>query len=414
MVCGRRVGTTYGRAMLSFSLPSSRPAVSVGLSAFLAGALALTACTSTPTAPKVPKVVTTTVAVPTPTAVAKPQPFKAKGVPAALAAVIKPLYYGGSVPSSPSAAKVLGKRKPVKAAKAVAVSGAVAMWKGVPIAVVTSGRDVTLAVAAPKWKVVGGWWPSIGVSAPSLGGASRRVLVIGSDARPGQAIDRARGDSLHIVGLDGHGGGGVLGIARDAYVPLATGGQGKINSALTGGPEALQRTVVSAAGVPLEGYLITGFLGFKQLVDGIGGLPLNAPVAVKDTKSSANVKAGANKLSGVQALSYGRARYAVPGGDFGRSANQGLLIMAGAGFAKLAGPARLPGLLAMAAPKIGTNLSAEQVLTFAAGVYIIHPNKVRNRVAAGGIGMTSGGESIVLLDAKARRLFADIRNGNLS
>ena len=384
----------------------------MGLATVLAGALALSGCTS---APKAATVTKTTSAAPTTTAAPTPPVFTAKGVPSALAAIIKPLYYGGRVASSPTAAKVLVKRKPVSATNAVVVTGAVGVWKGVPIAVVTSGKDVTLAVAAPTWRVVGGWWPSVGVSAPSLGGSSRRVLVIGSDARPGQAIDRARGDSLHIIGVDGHGGGGVLGIARDSYVQLATGGQGKINSALSlGGPQSLQQTVVSATGVPVEGYLITGFLGFKQLVDGIGGLSLNAPVAVKDTKSSANVKAGANKLSGVQALSYGRARYSVPGGDFGRSANQGLLIMAGAGFAKLAGPARLPGLLAMAAPKIGTNLSAEQVLTFAAAVYVTQPNKVHNRVAAGSIGMTSGGESIVHFDNNARRLFADIRNGNLS
>ncbi len=400
--------------MLPSSRYSSRPALTLGLATVLVGSLALSGCTSAPKAPS-PPTATKTSAAPTTPAVVLPPPFRAKGVPAALAAIIKPLYYGGRVASAPSAARVLVRRTPVKATKAVVVTSALGKWKGVPIAVVTSGRDVTLAVAAPTWRVVGGWWPSIGVPAPSLGGASRRILVIGSDARPGQAIDRSRGDSLHIVGLDGHGGGGVLGIARDSYVSLATGGQGKINSALAlGGPGSLQRTVVSATGVPLEGYLITGFLGFKQLVDGIGGLPLNAPVAVRDTKSSANVKAGANKLSGVRALSYGRARYSVPGGDFGRSANQGLLIMAGAGFAKLAGPARLPGLLAMAAPKIGTNLSAEQVLTFAAAVYVTHPNKVHNRVAAGTFDMTSGGESIVRFDAKARRLFADIRNGNLS
>jgi LCP family protein required for cell wall assembly len=284
----------------------------------------------------------------------------------------------------------------------------------VPIAVVTSGKDVTFAVAAPTWKVVGGWWPSIAVPEPSLGGA-RRVLVIGSDARKGQHVDRARGDSLHIVGLDGHGGGGVLGIARDSYVPLATGGSGKINSALTsGGPWGLQRTVVSATGVPLEGYLITGFDGFERLINGIGGLPLKAPVAVKDKMSGANVRAGENKLNGRSALAYGRARHGVAEGDFGRSGNQGRMIMAAAGFTKLAGPAQLPGILQIAAPRIGTNMSAEQVLTFAAGAYATNPAKVNNRVAKGGFGWTSDRQSIVLLDANARRMFADIRDGNLS
>lgn len=395
--------------MVLVSSLSSRRAVSAGLVTVIAGALALSGCSSSA---KVAE--KKTVAAPTTTAVATPPPFTARGVPAALAAMIKPLYFGGHFLSSPSATKVLRHRKPVKAAGPVVVSAAVATWKGVPIAVVTSGKDVTLAVAAPSWKVVGGWWPSLGLPAPSLGGA-RRVLVIGSDARPGQPVDRSRGDSLHIVGLDGHGGGGVLGIARDSYVPLATGGRGKINSGLTfGGPWGLQRTVVSATGVPIEGYLITGFDGFQRLINGIGGLPLNAPVGVRDKMSGAHVRVGKNKLNGGAALAYGRARHGVAGGDFGRSANQGLMIMAAAGFAKLAGPAKLPGILQMAAPRIGTNLSAEQVLTFAAGAYATDPNRVRNRVATGGFGWTSDRQSIVLLDANARRMFADIRDGNLS
>jgi LCP family protein required for cell wall assembly len=395
--------------MPSASLSSSRPLLATGLSTLLAGALALSGCSSPPKAALTPAPVSTTIAV------AVPAPFTATGIPADLAAVIKPLYFGGTVPSSPTAAKVLLRRKPVKAAGPVAVKGSVALWKGVPIAVVTRGKDVTLAVRSPRWRVVGGWWPSIGVSAPSLGRSPRRVLLVGSDARPGEPLDRSRGDSLHIVAFDGHGGGGVLGIARDSYVPLASGGQGKINSALTlGGPLGLQRTVMAASGVPLEGYILTGFDGFQRLVDGIGGLPLKAPVTVLDKMSGANVKAGPNRLTGGQALAYGRARYQVPGGDFGRSANQGLLIMAAAGFAKQVGPAKLPGILAMGAPKIKTNMSAEQVLTFAAGVFVTQPGRVRNRVAAGGFGWTADRQSIVLLDGGARRLFADIRDGNLS
>jgi polyisoprenyl-teichoic acid--peptidoglycan teichoic acid transferase len=393
-------------------VPLSRPLLHVGLSTLLVGALALGGCSSPTKAvakPLVKPVVSTTVAV------VRPAPFTATGIPAELAAVIKPLYFGGRVPSSPTAAKVLLKRRAVNPAGPVVVKGSVASWKGVPIAVVTRGKDVTLAVKAPRWRVVGGWWPSVGVSAPSLGRFPRRVLLVGSDARPGEPLDRSRGDSLHIVGFDGHGGGGVLGIARDSYVPLASGGQGKINSALTfGGPLALQRTVVSASGVPLEGYILTGFDGFQRLVDGIGGLPLKAPVTVLDTMSGANVRAGPNRLTGGQALAYGRARYEVPGGDFGRSANQGLLILAAAGFTKQVGPAKLPRILAMGAPKIETNMSAEQVLTFAAGVFVTRPGKVHNRVATGGFGWTADRQSIVLLDAHARALFADIRDGNLS
>jgi LCP family protein required for cell wall assembly len=393
------------------SLISSRPVASVGLPTILVGALALSGCSSAPTEARKP------LAAPTTVAVVKPPPFRATGMPADLTAIIKPLYLGGQVVSSPSATKVLNRRKPVKVVgqPPVVVRGALGAWKGVPIAVVTRGKDVTLAVKAPKWKVVGGWWPSLAVPVPSLGASPRRVVLIGSDARPGQPVDGARADSLHIVGFDGRGGGGVLGIPRDSYVPLSTGGQGKINSALTfGGPKAQLRTVASATGVPLEGYLITGFDGFQGLIGDLGGLPINVPVAVKDSFSGANLKAGAVKLNGGQALAYGRARHGVAGGDFGRSENQGRMIMAAAGLAKLVGPAKLPGILTKAASRIGTNMSAEQVLTFAAAAVATNPGKVNNRVAIGGFGMTSDGQSIVRLDADARRMFADIRDGNLS
>ena len=391
--------------------PSSRPAVFLGISTLLASALALSGCS---TGPKKAAVPTKATVAPSAAAVVTPPVFTATGVPAALAAVIKPLYYGGALPASPSADLVLRKRKPVTATSLIVVKGAVSSWKGVPIAVVTSGSDVTLAVAAPRWKIVGGWWPSVGVAAPTLGGA-RRVLMVGSDARPGQSVNKSRADSLHIVGVDGRGGGGVLGIARDSYVNLATGGKGKINSALTfGGPVGLQRTVVSATGVPIEGYVITGFDGFKRVIDGIGGLPMKVPVTVIGAGADVTIKAGANHLTGRAALAYGRQRHTVAGGDFGRSANQGLLIMAAGAFAKLAGPAALPGILHIADPNVTTNLSAEQVLTFAAGTYVTQPNKVHNRVAAGTFGWTADRQSIVLFDANARRYFADIRDGNLS
>jgi LCP family protein required for cell wall assembly len=389
------------------SLASPRPVLIVGLLTIVVLVLVVSRCSSEPEVVKKPVAVISTTKP-------APPPFTASGMPADLAAVIKPLYFGGKVPSARSATKVLSKRTPVKAGGRVVVRGSVSTWKGAPIAVVTRGKDVTLAVKAPRWKVVGGWWPSLKAGTPSLGGGPRRVLVVGSDARKGQPAERSRGDSLHIVGYDGHGGGGIVGIARDSYVPLASGGRGKINSALVfGGPASLQRTVTSATGVPLDGYLVTGFAGFRKLINGVGGLPVNAPVAIKDKDAQANIKAGPQKLSGAEALAYSRARHTVVGGDFGRSVNQGRLIQAAGGLTKTAGPLRLPQLLHTVGGAVGTNLSAEQVLTFAAGAYVTNPKKVKNKIAAGGFGMTSDGQSIVVLNAQARRLFVDIRDGNL-
>ena len=123
-----------------------------------------------------------------------------------------------------------------------------------------------------------------------------------------------------------------------------------------------------------------------------------------DKASKADLRAGRQTLDGKQALAYSRARKSVAGGDFGRSANQGLVVLAAAAMARLAGPAALPPILTRAAPSLQTDLSAEQVLTFAASLYVTDPRRVGNRVAKGGFDTTSGGASIVRLDGQARRL----------
>ncbi|MGZ4149069.1 MAG: hypothetical protein ACXVQJ_03405, partial [Actinomycetota bacterium] len=59
------------------------------------------------------------------------------------------------------------------------------------------------------------------------------ILVLGSDARPGTPTDRGLSDSIHILGINPAAHRATLfGIPRDSYVPLATGGTNKINSAM--------------------------------------------------------------------------------------------------------------------------------------------------------------------------------------
>jgi hypothetical protein len=96
-----------------------------------------------------------------------------------------------------------------------------------------------------------------------------------------------------------------------------------------------------------------------------------------------------------------------PGGDFRRAVNQGPRLTAATDSASQAGSVSLPGVLQMGAPRTPPNL------TFPAGDCFPSPNKVRNR-ASGGLRCTPGRESFVALDANARALFADGRDGNLS
>ena len=59
------------------------------------------------------------------------------------------------------------------------------------VAVVEAGEDVTFAVADPTWRVVGGWWPSLGIDS-SLGTFPKIVAVVGSD----DVASRVRGAFL--------------------------------------------------------------------------------------------------------------------------------------------------------------------------------------------------------------------------
>jgi LCP family protein required for cell wall assembly len=290
---------------------------------------------------------------------------------------------------------------------------ALGTWRGTPIAVVSAGDDVTLAVG-PSWRVVGGWWPSLGIDRASLGAAPRWVLGIGSDARPGQDLTRTRADTLQVVGLDGRGGGGVMGMARDLWVPLATGGSGKINSAMAlGGPDAQLRTVRSVTGLPIEGYVVIGFTGFERVIDEQGGIPIVVPETVNAAHAGIVIKAGAQTLTGRQALAYARERKTLPDGDFGRSRHQGQIIIAAAVKAKLAGPIAIPRALTSVDRVARSNLSAEQMLTYAAALLRLSPTNVGRGVAKGAFGWV-GGQSIVVLGQEARALFASFRDGNLS
>jgi LCP family protein required for cell wall assembly len=330
------------------------------------------------------------------------------GLPADLLGVMTALYLGGKVPASGDVGSALAKRKPLGAP--IAVAGSVGKWKGAPIAVVTTGKDITLLVKGKTWSVVGGWWPSLKVARSPA--ATMRVLAIGSDARPKQKVASQRADSLHIIGVDSKGVGGIVGIPRDSWVSLASGGTNKINAALAfGGPQGVVKTVSRMSGVPIDGYVMVGFKGFRAMINAMGGLRYVAPAVFKG-EHGILAKKGLNVLRGEPALSFARERHTLSNGDFGRSQNQGKLILAGMGMARSGGHKALVKYLGALSANVETDLSAAQVLNLAASVYQTSPNKVKNVVAPGGVG-TRSGQSVVLLGSGARTIFKDMKNGRL-
>lgn len=355
--------------------------------------------------------------------------MRIKGVPQGLASAVEKFYNGkelGTALDPQVLPEVYERQHP---SGPVNGAGSTGIWKGRPIAVVTAGADVTLAVNKNGWTIVGGWWPSLGLADPVLGGV-RRILAIGGDARedvaPGSAphavaagslVEKSRADSLHIVAFDGTGGAGIVGLARDSYAQLSTGGpKQKINGAMpVGGPKAQQETVSNFTGVSLEGYVLTGFHGFMAMIEKFGPLRIavREPIQILPYRTARDIPSGQLELDPMQALDLARARYDVEGGDLGRSKNQGRIMLAAAAMAKALGPLALPRFMSSAAPHLQTNLTPREMLTFLAHIYTLRPKRVPNKVA-GGPSSKVDGRFVIMVDDQGRQLFEDIKDGNLT
>jgi LCP family protein required for cell wall assembly len=237
------------------------------------------------------------------------------------------------------------------------------------------------------------------------------ILVIGSDARPGESPEATRGDSLHIVGVNpAKGAISILGIPRDSFVPIPGVGTRKINEALLGGPGLVVRTVEDLTGVAIDGYVLTGFAGFQDLVNAIGGIGVDVPYRMNDPYSNANFRPGMKHMLGRDALAFSRDRHDVPGGDFGRSMNQGRMLIAALRQLKLdvaKNPGALLTWLAAGAKVLHTDLGLADMAELLLSMPSLDPGRVDNRVVSG-TGAMIGGLSVVQLGSAAHAMFRDL------
>jgi LCP family protein required for cell wall assembly len=186
------------------------------------------------------------------------------------------------------------------------------------------------------------------------------ILLVGMDSRTdakGNPLPAAELDQLHAGEDTGEldtdtmillhipsGGGQAMGVSipRDSWVNIPGYGKGKINSAYglaknaaarklkaqgvtgaqldvqsnqAGAKESIQ-TVEALTGVGIDHYAAVNLMGFYQISNAIGGVPVCLKQAVDDTKwSGAKFPAGQFQVQGVQALEFVRQRHNIPGGS---------------------------------------------------------------------------------------------------
>ncbi len=388
------------------------------LSIVLLLALPLAACSgqAAPTTTTSSSTTTTTSSTTTtiPTTTTTLYSLDLEGAEADLAEFMTTLYSGSADPETfPAPPEVVEAFVAAEGEAPLEGSAAVAAWdEQVRLGVVEVGEDVTLLVADPEWRVVGGWWPSV-EAGTHLGEFPKIVAVVGSDARPKEQRDETRSDSIHFVGIDAEGNAGIVGVPRDSWVPIPGRGRSKINAALAlGGPQLMMDTFADLTGLDFDGYLLTGFAGFEGLIEVLGGLAIEVPQRFNDSAAKADIEPGEQVLDPKQALAMARTRKTLPRGDFQRQYHGGLILQAAQAMVKARGPLALPDLLAGAQPHVSTNFGPDGLLVLAAAVIRVDPAKVVNVVAPGGTG-SAGGASVVFLSDSASALWEDLADGSL-
>lgn len=240
------------------------------------------------------------------------------------------------------------------------------------------------------------------------------ILVMGNDGRPGETI--TRGDALHLVGINpGQGTATILDIPRDTFVALPGRSRDKINSAhAIGGPSLQAEAVKALVGVDVPFVVDTDFAGFTAMVDEMGGVDVDVPYAMDDSASGAVFEPGVKHMDGGDALAFARNRN-INRGDFARTDNQGILLLAG--LAKLRGEQAdsvsiLESIAVLARHVRLDGLSLTEAYRLGRLAVSLDPAGVRN-VVMPGTTSTIGGASVVLADPAAESLFADFRDDGI-
>jgi polyisoprenyl-teichoic acid--peptidoglycan teichoic acid transferase len=244
------------------------------------------------------------------------------------------------------------------------------------------------------------------------------ILAVGSDARQGQDMTRTRGDALQLVGMNTRTGAATaIGVPRDSWVAIPGHGYDKINAALYfGGPKLLGRTVGNLIGIQPDYVFITRFRYFEAMVDDIGGIVVNNPVAfddqyIKPKRYHNGFPTGRLHLEGTSALAFSRIRHNLLRGDFDRSANQQRVLRGIQ--AKVRAKAATPGFIEhgvfTAIQHMHTDLSPVELYRLGQAMAHVLPGKITNCVVQGGIGNIGGASVVLPFVDQARRLGNDAR-----
>ncbi len=272
-------------------------------------------------------------------------------------------------------------------------------------------------------------------------GQVMNVLLVGSDSRArltGDAADQAgkalfgnseRSDTIMVLHVDpSKKKAAILSIPRDLYLPIAgTGKSDKVNSAFAlGGAERLIATVQQGLGIQINHFAEVDFVGFKDIVDAVGGVTIFVPNPARDAFTGLQIGSpGCHKLDGIAALAWVRSRHYEylsqgkwvedPRADIGRIERQQDFIrrmMKKAVSSGISNPLTLNRLIGIGVNNltIDASMSTGDITSLARRFNSLDPDSVQT-LTLPGEGTYVGDMAVIMLDKAAAQVPLDIING---
>ncbi len=231
-------------------------------------------------------------------------------------------------------------------------------------------------------------------------GGRTNLLLLGIDRRTGTSWG-FRTDTIMVVSLQpAHRSASILSIPRDLQVPIPGYGEDRINTANVkgyspdnpdAGPALLRATIEGNLGIPTDGYVMVDFIAFERIVDALGGIDVDVPQALHDTRypdpkpgdpyafKTVHIEPGLQHMDGQRALEYARSRMSTT--DFDRAKRQQQVLLAlRAKALRLDAIPRWPSLATTVLDSLKTDMNPGELLMAALFALTIEPSQLKQAV----------------------------------